>query len=128
MGIRETAQADMQNIFSDPEGAGTPFILVNPKTNKEFPVCGVFGDINLIIDPQSGAAIKGRTISAAYPGGLLKKQTDELPAKGWKVLVKDLNEKEKILFVVEAPDHDNTLGVTRLTLGANLSDKSTVKE
>jgi len=124
MGIREQAQTDLVNILGNPDGPGTPFIIVTPE-GGEYPVCGTFGDISLLIDPSSGAAIQGRTINAAYPMALLKAKTERMPEKKWKVKVKDLSGTERILFIVDPPDHDYTIGLTRIKLGGNLSDKKT---
>ena len=122
MGIRDQAQHDLNNIFSDSEGPGNPYILIAPN-NDEYTVCGTYGDIALLIDPTNGTAIKGRTISATYPMAMLKIQTDQVPEKKWRVKVKDLSGADHILFIVDPPDHDNTIGLTRLTLGVNTNDK-----
>ena len=119
MGIREQAREDAKRILGDPDGAGTPFVLISP-FGGEYPVCGTYGDISLLIDPTNGSAIQGRTITASYPMALLKEQTDEKPEKKWKVKVNNLDGKELVLFVVNPPDHDFTIGITRLTLGADL--------
>lgn len=118
MGIRETAQEDLKNILGNPEGPGTPFSVIAPD-GTEYPVCGTYGDISLLIDPSTGTAIQGRTIAVAYPMALLRDKTTALPVKGWKVKVSDLTGTERILFIVNPPDHDFTIGITRLMLGAN---------
>ena len=119
MDIREQAQEDLKNIFGDPAGPGTLFSLIAPDNGAEYLVSGTYGDISLIIDPATGSAIQGRTITVAYPMALLKSQTDRMPEKKWKVRVKELDGAEHILFVVDPPDHDYTIGMTRLRLGAN---------
>jgi len=119
MGLREIAEADLVNIFGSPDGPGTPFTLIAPN-NSEYMVNGTYGDISLLIDPASGAAVQGRTIIAVFPMALLRSQTDLVPEKKWRVKVKSLKGEELTLFVVQPPDHDLTIGLTRLTLGANL--------
>ena len=118
MRIRELAQADLSDILGNPDGPGTPFYLITPEGN-EYSVCGTYGDISLLIDPATGSAVQGRTITATYPMALLKKQTEQVTEKKWKVRVKDLAGKEHVLFVTDPPDHDYTIGLTRLRLGAN---------
>jgi hypothetical protein len=54
---------------------------------------------------------------------LLKDKTERLPEKKWKIKVKDLGGAERTLFIIDPPDHDYTIGLTRLKLGANSSDK-----
>ena len=116
MGIREQAQADIGRILGNPEGLGTPFDLVD-KDGAVYPVCWTFGDISLLIDPQTGTAVQGRTITAVYPMALLAERTDTNPVKGWRVNVKALDGKDMLLVVCEPPDHDFTIGLTRLRLG-----------
>ena len=122
MGIREQAQGDLLHIFSDPDGPGTPYSLIAPN-GAEYPVCGTYGDISVLIDPSTGAAVQGRTITATFPMALLKNKTDKMPEKKWKARVKDLGGTEHILFVTDPPDHDFTIGLTRMRLGANTNDK-----
>jgi len=117
-GLREKARDDLTNILGDPEGPGTPFILIAPD-GAEYPVCGTYGDISLLIDPATGSAVQGRTITAAYPMALLKGRASELPKKGWKVRLNDLDGTQRLLFIVDPPDNDFTIGLTRLKLGAN---------
>lgn len=118
MGIKELAAADAEQILGTAE-AGSPFVIVNPG-NVEFPVSGTFGDIGLLMDPETGAPVQGQTIAAAYPMRLLKEQTGEVPEKGWRVKAWDLSGVERIYFVVRPPIHDWTIGITRLQLGVNL--------
>ena len=122
MNVRELAHNDLGNIFGNPDGPGTPFILIEPG-GGEYPVCGIYGDVSLLIDPTNGTAVQGRSISASYPMALLKEHTDKMPGKKWKVKIKDLHRKDHIFFIVDPPDHDNTIGLTRLRLGVNSSDK-----
>jgi hypothetical protein len=116
MGIREQAQADMGRILGDPEGPGTPFELIDTD-GLVYPVAGTYGDIGLLIDPATGTAVQGQTITAAYPMALLAEHTDNKPEKGWKVKVTDLKGGEHLLRIIDPPIHDFTVGITRLQLG-----------
>jgi hypothetical protein len=118
MGIRSRAEQDAALILGASE-SGDSFALVDTQGN-EFPVSGHFGDIGLLLDPETGASIQGQTASAAYSMGELKALTDEVPERGWKVKIFDFAGAERTLYVVRPPIHDFTIGVTRLMLGVNL--------
>lgn len=106
----------MEHIFSDQDGPGTPFVLIN-RGGLEYPVTGTYGDIGLLMDPATGTAVQGQTITAVFPMGLLSAHTLEKPMKGWKVKLNDPHRGELSFFVVDPPVHDYTIGMTRLILG-----------
>jgi hypothetical protein len=118
MGIRETAEKDAGTLLSASE-SGDPFVLVNTKGN-EFPVSGHFGDIGLLLDPETGASVQGQTASVVYSMRALRAQTDETPERGWKVKIFDFMGVERTLYVVRPPINDFTMGITRLQLGVDL--------
>jgi hypothetical protein len=118
MGIRGQAEQDAALILGASE-SGDPFVLVNMQGN-EFPVSGHFGDIGLLLDPETGASVQGQTASVAYSMKALKAQTDEVPERGWKVKNFDFAGAERTFYVVRPPIQDFTIGITRLMLGVNL--------
>ena len=116
MGIREQAQGDLKRIFGDSEGPGTPFELID-RGGLMYSVAGTYGDVGLLIDPATGAAIQGQTITAAYPMALLEAHTGKRPEKGWQVKIKDLQGGVHVFHIIDPPIHDFTIGITKLQLG-----------
>lgn len=114
MGIRELAEADLAATLEDTDGAGTPYTLID-KQGGEYPVIGTFGDIGYLLDPDTGASIQGRTITATYRLAALRQAAETTPEQGWKVRVTDLHGTVQILYVTRY-EPDRTIGIGRLKL------------
>ncbi|MDR1389188.1 MAG: hypothetical protein LBJ31_04355 [Treponema sp.] len=119
MNVREQAAADLKFILSDTEnGLASSFVFV-ASDGVEYPVSGIFGDIGYLIKPETGAAIQGRTIEAAYAMAALREQTERVPEKGWRFKTWKLDGTEYELFVVRY-EGDQTVGIGRVKLAVNL--------
>ena len=114
MNLRERAARDMQNILNDKSGAGTEFFL-KPDDEAEFPITGNYGDIGYLLNTDTGEAVEGRTIEAAFSLLSLAKKTDKEPKRGWGFRCKDLSGKDFSLFVVKY-EPDYTVGIGRIKL------------
>jgi hypothetical protein len=117
MGIRELAESDLADTLEDADGAGTPFMLIDPNNNVHH-ITGTFGDIGYLLDNETGLPVQGRTITAAYRIKTLFKKTNKTPGKGWKVKVSGFDGVEYILHVVNY-EPDRTIGIGRIKLGTN---------
>jgi hypothetical protein len=119
--IRALAESDLGKIIEDVNGAGTPYTLID--SEGEYPVIGTFGDIAFLIDPVSGEAIQGRTISAACRASTIIAAAGKVPARGWKVRTTGLDGKVYALYV-QRNEYDRSIGLCRLTLGLKLKELS----
>jgi hypothetical protein len=118
MNTRERAAADSQKILNDLSGAGSPFELLSAN-NEQYHLNGSYGDIGYLIDPDTGTAVQGRTIEAAYSMASLREQTEQEPKKGWRFVCNDLAGNEIVLFVaLYVPDR--TIGLAKLKLAVNM--------
>jgi hypothetical protein len=117
--VRDLAAADLRKIIEDPNGAGTPFTLIN--SAGEFPVAGTFGDIASLIDPVSGEPIQGRSIEATCAAQTIISAAGKVPARGWKARVTALDGTITTLFV-QRNEYDRTIGLCRLALGLQLKE------
>ena len=62
MGLRERALADTRAILNDRQcGSGYP-VTVTPPTGAAVPLVGWTNDIGLLVDPDTGQAVSGRSI------------------------------------------------------------------
>jgi hypothetical protein len=112
--LRSLAEADLANTIEDPNGAGTPYTLI--AQSSEYPVVGTFDDIGLLIDPISGEAIQGRTITAICRVKTIFALAGKYPKRGWKARIADLHGAVQTLYV-QRNEIDRTIGICRLTLG-----------
>jgi tetrahydromethanopterin S-methyltransferase subunit B len=66
MGLRATAAADYRTIINDQDTAmGWPISLTPPGA-ASVPLVGRSTDIHLVIDPDTGVVVSGRTASAVF--------------------------------------------------------------
>ncbi|GHU66648.1 hypothetical protein FACS189447_07960 [Spirochaetia bacterium] len=120
MNLIQRAAADARKILENENGAGTSFIL-STKENEQYPVTGSYGDIGYLLNPQTGEAIQGRTIQAAYSMKSLREQTEREPEIGWRFTCFDLSGEQTDLFITRY-EPDRTIGVARLRLALNLHE------
>jgi hypothetical protein len=121
MNLRELAESDLAFTLEDVNGAGTPFTLISPD-GGEFPVVGTVGDIGVLFAPETGEAIRTRSIAATCRIRTLAALTALMPERGWKAAVLDLQGNMQSLYV-QGNDPDRTLGVYHLRMGLNLNEE-----
>jgi hypothetical protein len=116
--VRTLAEADLANTIEDPNGAGTPYTLIERRS--EYPVIGTFDDIGLLIDPISGEAIQGRTITATCRLSTILALAGKAPGRGWEARIDDFQGAHTLY--VQRNEIDRTIGICRLTLGLKLEE------
>jgi hypothetical protein len=118
MNLRELAESDLAHTLEDEDGAGSAYVLID-KADGEYAVAGDYGDIGYLIDPSTGGAVQGRTITATCRMSTLASQSALAPERGWKVRIIGLDGKETTFFV-QRVEPDRTIGLYRLTLGLRM--------
>jgi hypothetical protein len=113
MNLRERAERDLIHTLEDPNGAGTPYTIIDPHGNH-FSVVGAVGDISLLTDPTTGETIRSRTIVTTCGIKSLTAQTLAIPERGWKAIIDDTD-----LFIA-GNDPDRTLGIYNITMALDL--------
>jgi len=114
MNVRELAESDLADTLEDADGVGSPFVLIDDE-KKEYHLTGTFGDIGYLLDTETGLPVQGRTITATYRMKSLFNYTNRPPGRNWQVKVKDLNDVEHLLNVVNY-EPDRSVGIGRLKL------------
>lgn len=114
MGLREQAEADLATLVEDLDGFGWPVTLTSP-AGAPTSLVALTGDIAALLDPETGEAVLGRTISAtlrvsSLPAGPIPRGVAELGEKPWRVTFLDLQGATIETRVTDTrPDY--TLGV-----------------
>lgn len=123
-GLRLIAKADLQYILTgDPKGFRWPIKV--KKDANEFDTFGFSNDIALLIDPDTGQAVSGRTISVALDNSLLEASVigaipqgiQDESKKPYLVTFEDLNGLETTWKVVHS-NPDRGQGLVTLELQA----------
>jgi hypothetical protein len=122
MNVRELAEADLRYTLENTNASGTPYTLIDLE-GKEYNVTGTVGDIGILFEPIAGEMIRNRSIVCTCRIRTLSTQTQSIPERGWKAIVKDLHDKETYLFV-SGNDPDRTLGIYRLSMELDLEEHS----
>lgn len=122
VGLRQQATADLKVILENSTtGFGWPLSLTDPSGNSA-DLIGSTGDIALVIDPQTGQAVSGRTAHVALAlesltaAGLgIPVAIAEITRRPWVVEFDDpmLN---SYTFKVSGSHPDRTLGLVTLAL------------
>lgn len=128
MNLRDQARQDLAFTLSDDvEGFGWPMVLID-QDGAELPLVGQSGDIAILIDPDTGTAIAGRTahfalqisqINAAVEAGTISgfpEGINEADLKPWKIRFDDL-EGATYTFKIVQTFPDRTLGLLSGLLG-----------
>jgi hypothetical protein len=96
MGLREQAAADLRTILTDEQGFGWPITLV-PPDGRSLELVGFSTDVSMMIDPETGMAVSGRTASVALATSVLTEAGLGLPQavpdgnrKPWTIAFKDI--------------------------------------
>ena len=122
MGLRDTAEADLEHILEDSAvGFGWPITVTDPDGTVGN-LTGAAGDIAQLIDPDTGQAISGRLpavtlrISSLTTAGLgLPVGISDPDIKPWLITFDDINGTTWI-FKVQQSNPDRTLGVVTCLL------------
>ena len=129
MNLREQARADLSfTLKDDVNGFGRAVVLIDPAGN-EVELIGQTGDIGLVIDPDTGTAVSGRTahiaigiddintaISEGQISGFPRGINDE-SQKPWLCRFDDL-EGATYRFKLVNTFPDRTLGILTCLIGA----------
>jgi hypothetical protein len=115
--LRALAEADLAKILEDEiAGFGHPITLTNPE-GVSATLVGYATDISLVIDPDTGQAVSGRTASIELRISSLTAAGLELPqgvadgaSKPWVVECDDVNGVGHVYKVVKSSP-DRSLGV-----------------
>jgi hypothetical protein len=119
MNLRALAEKDLAFTLEGTETGGASEFTLFDKSGSAYPLRGTVGDIGYLLDGE-GNAIQGRQIVNTFRMSTLAAQTAEPPAKGNKIVQKDLSGTEWTLFVVRY-EPDRTIGIGRLVLALDLS-------
>lgn len=117
MGLRTIAEKDLGRILEDSVyGFGWDIVVISPD-NTPVDMVGFTNDISQVIDPDTGAAITGRSVTTTLrmqtliDSGLgIPKNIPDVKLRPWVVIFKDINGIVNAFKVSEA-NPDRTLGL-----------------
>lgn len=114
-GLREIAESDLALTLEDPEGFGFEIQITEPGgVFKE--AYGQSGDIQFLIDPETGLGVSGRFAHITVRQSSLTALGKGAPVKGWLIKFDDINGNSYNFIVTEARP-DRTLGVVTCIVG-----------
>lgn len=97
LGLRAQAERDLGRILEDTSGFGWPITVTDP-SGVVGQLTGFSTDISLMIDPETGQSVSGRTASATIRIALLSREGLGIPqgvadgaVKPWLVQFDDIN-------------------------------------
>ena len=118
MSLRRVAERDLGSIISDERtGFGWPITLIDPLGNR-FDRVGFSNDIFLLIDPDTGQAVSGRSASVALQSSAIPSipvGVSDTAARPWLVEFSDIAGKPW-RFKVSETNPDRALGLIVLIL------------
>jgi hypothetical protein len=127
VGLREVAEADLAFILEDADtGFGWPITITNPAGLESTDLIGFSNDVAQLIDPDTGQAVTGRTVSVAIRISTLIAQgfdPVDLPKNvvdgpGWIVTFDDINSNAYTFRVING-NPDRALGMITCELTFN---------
>ena len=110
--LRALSNKYLEKTLENPKTAGTPYTIIDPQENR-FDVTGTVGDISLLVDPITGEALQGRTITVTC----LIKRLPKQPRRGWQVELPSLNTTKLKKLYIQEVQPDRTIGLYYLSLG-----------
>lgn len=121
MSLRTLAQSDAKAILEDTKDFGQAITLTDP-AGVATAMTGFTGDISTIIDPDSGAIIKGRRLHvslhiSSLPAGPRPVAQNKSALKPWTVSFTRLTSAVTTQYAVIATDPDDSIGSINLELG-----------
>ncbi len=122
MGLRQLAANDLAKIVEDDStGPGYPIAVTNP-AGLTVSMIGLSNDISQLIDPETGIAVSGRSVSVALVTSSLLTNGLGMPSgissaliKPWIVSFDDIN-GATFTFKISAVDPDRSIGLTMCLL------------
>lgn len=123
MNLRQLAEQDLAITLEDADaGFGWPVTLVDP-SGASANLTAQSQDIGLIVDPDTGVAVSGRTASAVLRVSSLVRAGLQVPegeprgsANPWELTTTTTN-GVAVRFKVDYAAHDRILGTVTLQLG-----------
>ena len=121
MSLRDQALLDAQGILENSQDFGEPITLIAPDGSTT-PMTGLTGDISVMIEPDSGAIVKGRRVHVtlfikSLPAGERPVSKRKLSEKPWRVSFPRITNSVVREYAVVATDPDDTMGTIVLELG-----------
>ena len=121
MSLRELAQADAKVILEDTKDFAQAITLTDP-AGVATPMTGFTGDISTVIDPDSGAIVKGRRLHvslhiSSLPAGPRPVAQNNSALKPWLVSFTRLTSAATTTYTVIGSDPDDSMGSINLELG-----------
>lgn len=128
MNLRQLAELDLAVTLEDADnGFGWPVTLVDPN-GVSANLTAQSQDIGLIVDPDTGVAVSGRTASAVLRVSSIENCGLSVPegepranARPYTMVFTSTNGVETT-FKVDDPQHDRILGTVTLQLGVYVRD------
>lgn len=121
MGLREEAEAALAETLEDSSLFGRPISIIDPDGVSAL-VNGASTDIQLVIDPDTGQAVTGRSASVAVRLSSLSAAGLGIPrgitssaSKPWRVIFNDINGNSH-QFKVRESAPDRAIGLVVLIL------------
>jgi len=111
--LRALSNKYMEKTLENPRTAGTPFTIIDPQENR-FDVTGTVEDISMLVDPITGEALQGRTITVTC----LIKRLPKQPRRGWRVELPSLGATNINKLYVQEVQPDRTIGLYYLSLSS----------
>ncbi len=121
MSLREQIQADIGAILNNETDFGEAITLVDPD-GATTPMVGLTGDISTVIDPDTGAIVKGRRLHVTVstldlPAGPRPEAQNDDTKKPWRVSFRRLATAVVTQYAVVASDPDDAMSAIVLELG-----------
>jgi hypothetical protein len=123
MSLREQASVDNAIIVEDPDGFGWPITVTSPE-GVSAALMGLSSDVSLVIDPETGQAVSGRTASVALrvasltaAGLAMPTNVPESSSYPWLVVFDDINGNSHT-FKVSSSRPDRAFGLVVCLLEA----------
>lgn len=124
MSLRLLAERDLGRIVEDSaRGFGWAVTITDPAGKSE-DMTGLSNDIALVIDPETGAQLAGRTASVALRissllsrGFAMPEAVEDTSGKPWTVAFSDINGGSH-LFKISDSDPDRSIGLVVCALEA----------
>ncbi len=122
MSLRDQVLADVAGIVENSLDFGEPITLIEPDGTTNA-MTGFTGDISAVIEPDSGAIVKGRRVHvtlriASLPAGERPVVKNKLTDKPWRVSFPRITTGTVTEYAVVGTDPDDAMGTIVLELGA----------